>query len=90
MRKIVCSNCAKDWGIQHSCAFTTYSQPTVIYEPEPFKLNPEVLPTLQIIIEKAESLKYSITAASDSIGPLWETEQICELLYKLEKDLENK
>lgn len=39
MRKIVCSQCAKDWAVQHVCVFGpgNYShegRPTVIWEPD--------------------------------------------------------
>lgn len=34
MRKIVCPQCAKDWEIQHCCAFgVSNAKPTVIWEP---------------------------------------------------------
>ena len=91
MRKVVCNTCGEDWQIQHCCrAGFGNTHPTVIYEPEPIKSNKEQQKILlSSIIEKSANLRYTLSVDSDiSVGHSWELEEILELLYKLEKDLE--
>jgi len=84
MRKIVCNYCRADWGnnVIHQCAIG--AQKTVIYEPE-ISANKQLLSS---VIEKLQNLKYTLGVSVElTPAPIWEIDEILELLYKLENEL---